>query len=164
MTLFETAIELQLRLEAASTADKEDVLLSRAQNCARRHRGSKWSTIEAVSVLPNHVFGLHGPAAARHEGDPSSSRPSSRGALSRSSDRMPVSSGPQQILRDVLAEQTRRVDHWIKSTWGEELRCMPRRYWIVWTLRVTCTDRPQFRVEREAQNRASKNPKTFCRT
>ena len=114
MTLFETAIELQLRLEAASTADKEDVLLSRARTvrdaivAAREHFEAAQSyrvTVGLTDTPPLNTKAIR--QAVGHF----------RGALSRSSANA-CQQRPAATLERVLAEQTRRVDHWIKSTWG----------------------------------------------
>ena len=115
MTLFQTAIELQLQLEAASTADKEDVLRSRARTvrdgivATTEHYEAAQSyrvTIGLTDAPPLNTKAIR--QAIGHF----------RGALSKSR-----SNAFQQrsaaTLEEVLAAQTRRVDQWLKSTWSQ---------------------------------------------
>ena len=115
MTLIETADKLQLRLDAASTADEEDVLLSRGRTvrdaivAATEHYEAAQSyrvTIGLTDALPLNTKAIR--QAIGHF----------RGALSKSSSNA-FQQRPAATLEEVLAAQTRRVDHWIKSTWGE---------------------------------------------
>ena len=115
MTLFETANELQLRLDAASTADKEDVLLSRGRTvrdaivAAAEHLEA--AQFYRVTTGPTDAPPLNTKAIRQAIGH-------FRGALSKSSPNA-FQQRPAATLEEVLAAQTRRVDHWIKSTWGE---------------------------------------------
>ena len=115
MTFFETANELQLRLDAASTADKEDVLLSRGRTvrdaivAAKEHFEAAQSY--RVTTGPTDAPPLNTKAIRQAIGH-------FRGALSKSSPNA-FQQRPAATLEEVLAAQTRRVDHWIKSTWGE---------------------------------------------
>lgn len=115
MTLFEIANQLQLRLDAASTADEEDVLLSRGRTlrdavvAATEHYEVAQSyrvTIGLTDAPPLNTKAIR--QAIGHF----------RGALSKSSSNA-FQQRPAATLEEVLAAQTRRVDHWIKSTWGE---------------------------------------------
>lgn len=115
MTLFETANQLQLRLEAASAADEDDVLLSRGRTlrdavvAAKEHYESAQSyrvTIGLTDAPPLNTKAIR--QAIGHF----------RGALSKSSSNA-FQQRPAATLAEVLAAQARRVDHWIKSTWGE---------------------------------------------
>lgn len=115
MTLFETADQLRLRLDAASTADEEDVLLSRGRNlhdaivAATEHYEAAQSyrvTIGLTDAPPLNTKAIR--QAIGHF----------RGALSRSSSNA-FQQRPAATLQEVLAAQTKRVDHWVKSTWRE---------------------------------------------
>ena len=115
MKLFETADRLQLRLDAASTADEEDVLLSRGRTvrdaivAATEHYEAAQSyrvTIGLTDAPPLNTKAIR--QAIGHF----------RGALSKSSSNA-FQQRPAATLEEVLAAQTRRVDHWIKTTWGE---------------------------------------------
>ena len=114
MTLFETANELQLRLDAASTADEEDVLLSRGRVvrdaivAATKHLETAQSyrvTIGLTGAPPLDTKAIR--QATGHF----------RGALAKSSTHA-FQQRPAATLEEVLATQTRRVDRWIMSTWG----------------------------------------------
>lgn len=115
MTLFETADKLQLRLDAASTADEEDVLLSRGRTlrdaivAATEHYEAAQSyrvTIGLTDAPPLNTKAIR--QAIGHF----------RGALAKSSSNA-FQQRPAATLEDVLDAQTKRVDRWIKSTWGE---------------------------------------------
>lgn len=115
MTLFETANQLQLRLDAASTADEEDVLLSRGRTlrdaivAATEHYEAAQSYRVTIGLTDAPT--LNTKAIRQAIGH-------FRGALSKSSSNA-FQQRPAARLEEVLAAQTRRVDHWLKSTWGE---------------------------------------------
>ena len=133
MTLFETAGQLQLQLDAASAADEEDVLLSRGRTvrdaivAATEHYEAAQSyrvMIGLTDAPPLNTKAIR--QAIGHF----------RGALSKSSSNA-FQQRPAATLEEVLAAQTRRVDHWIKSTWERVLVALGR--WLsAWT-RVSCT-------------------------
>ena len=113
MTLFEIADKLRLRLDAASTADDEDLLLSRGRSlqdaivAATAHYEAAQSyrvTIGLTDAPPLNAKAIR--QATGHF----------RGALSKSSSNA-FQQRPAATLEEVLNAQTRRVDHWIKSTW-----------------------------------------------
>ena len=115
MTLFETAGQLQLRLDAASAADEEDVLLSRGGTvrdaivvATERYEAAQSYrvTIGLRDAPPLNTKAIR--QAIGHF----------RAALSKSSSNA-FQQRPAATLEEVLAAQTKRVDHWIKSTWGE---------------------------------------------
>ena len=115
MTLFETADQLRLRLDAASAADEEDVLLSRGQDLqdaivsSTEHYEAAQSyrvTIGLTDAPPLNTKAIR--QAIGHF----------RGALSRSSSNA-FQQRPAATLQEVLTAQTKRVDHWVKSTWRE---------------------------------------------
>lgn len=114
MTLFETADKLQLRLDAASTADEEDVLLSRGRTlrdaivATTEHYEAAQSyrvTIGLTDAPPLNTKAIR-QAIGRF-----------RGALAKSSSNA-FQQRPAATLEDVLDAQTKSVDRWIKSTWG----------------------------------------------
>ena len=115
MTLFETANELQLRLDAASTADKEDELLSRGRTM-RADIQSAAEYYEAVQSYRAAIGRTDAPKldtrAIRH------AIGRFRGALSRSGPRA-LQQQSAATLQEVVIEQTRRLDRWVKSTWRE---------------------------------------------
>ena len=115
MTLFETADKLRLRLDAASTADDEDVLLSRGRSLrdaivvATEHYEAAQSyrvTIGLTDAPPLNTKTIR--QATGHF----------RGALSKSRSNA-FQQRPAATLQEVLAAQTKRVDRWIKATWRE---------------------------------------------
>ena len=115
MTLFETADKLQLRLDAASTADEDDALLSRGRTlrdaivAATAHYEAAQSYRVAIGLTDAPP--LDTKAIRQATGH-------FRGALSKSSSNA-FQQRPSATLEEVLAAQTRRVDHWLKSTWRE---------------------------------------------
>ena len=115
MTLFETANELQLRLDAASTADEKDVLLSRGRTvrdaivAAKEHFEA--AQFFRVTIGPADAPPLNTKAIRQVIGR-------FRAALSKSGANA-FQQRPAATLEEVLAAQTRRVDQWVKSTWRE---------------------------------------------
>ncbi len=115
MTLFETASELQLRLEAASAADAGDDLMSRGRT-VRADIASAAENFEAVQSYRVTIGRTDMPPLAAKEIRQAIGR--FRGAL--------FNSGPKAVqqrsattLLEVVTAQTRRVDRWVKSTWQE---------------------------------------------
>lgn len=114
MTLFETANELQLRLDAASTADEEDVLLSRGRTVR-----------DAIVAAVEHLEAAQSYRVTTCQTDtPPFNTKSIRQAISHFREAL-SEGGPNAFqqrsaatLEEVLATQTSRLDHWIKSSWG----------------------------------------------
>lgn len=115
MTLFDTANELRLRLDAASTADAEDDLLSRA----RIVRGDITSAADHLEAVQSYRVALD-----RTDALPLNTKAIRqaigrlRGALSKSGPKA-LQQRPAASLQDVLIDQARRVDRWVRSTWRE---------------------------------------------
>lgn len=115
MTLLDTATELQLQLDAVSTSDEEDALLSRGRLvrdaivAATKHFEAAQSyrvTTGLTDAPPLDTKAIR--QAIGHF----------RGALSKSSTNA-FQQRPAARLEEVLAAQTKRVDRWITSTWRE---------------------------------------------
>ena len=115
MTLFETANELQLRLDAASTADKEDELLSRGRT-VRADITSAAEHLEAVESYRATIGRTDAPTLDTRAIRQAIGR--FRGALSKSGAKA-LQQQSAATLGDVVTDQTRRVDRWVKSTWRE---------------------------------------------
>ena len=115
MTLFETADRLHLRLDAASAADEEDALLSRGRTlrdaivAATEHYEAAQSfrvTIGLTDAPPLDTKAIRQATGYF------------RGTLSKNGSKA-FQQRPAATLVEVLNAQTRRVDHWIKSTWRD---------------------------------------------
>lgn len=115
MTLVETANELQLRLDAASTADREDELLSRG----RTVRGGITSATEHLEAVQSYRVTIGRTDAPRL--DASAVRQAIgrfRGALSKSGPKA-LQQQSAATLHEVVNDQIKRVDRWVRSTWRE---------------------------------------------
>ena len=115
MTLFEVANELQLRIEAARTADEGDQLLSRGRTLraeiewAAKHLEAIESyriTIGRTDTLPLDTRAIRQAIGGF------------RRAASRSGPKA-VQQQPAATIQKVLTAQIKRVDHWVMSTWRE---------------------------------------------
>lgn len=115
MTLFDTATELQLRLDAAGTADEEDALLSRG----RTVRDAIMDTTEHLEAAQSYRVTI-GPTSAPplKTKEIRQATGNFRGALSRSGTNA-FQQRSAATLEGVLAAQAGRVDRWITSTWRE---------------------------------------------
>lgn len=113
MTLFETADKLLLRLDAVSTADEEDVLLSRG----RTVRDAIVAAVEHLEAAQSYriATGLTDTPPLNAK-DIRQAIGHFRGALSRSRPNA-FQQRPAAKLEEVMAAQTKRVDRWIMSTW-----------------------------------------------
>lgn len=115
MTLFDTANELRLRLDAASTADAEDDLLSRA----RIVRGDITSAADHLEAVQ-----LYRVALDRTDALPLNTKSIRqaighlRGALSKSGPKA-LQQQSAATLHNFLTDQARRIDRWVRSTWRE---------------------------------------------
>ncbi len=115
MTLFNIASELQLRLDVADTADEEDALLSRGRTVLADITASA-EHLEAVLSYRDTMGRTDAPRF-----DTRAIRQAIghlRGALHKSG---PKALQQQSVatLRDVVSEQSKRVDRWVMSTWRE---------------------------------------------
>ena len=115
MTLFATATDLQLRLQAANAADEGDEVLSRGRT-VRDSIASAATRLEAVQT--------YRVAIGRAEAPPLDAR-EIRQAIGRFQGALKAS-GPRAVqqqwaatLLDVLTVQARRAANWVKSTWRE---------------------------------------------
>jgi len=115
VTLFETASELRLQLEAASTADTKDELLARGQTV----RSDIASAAEYLEAVQSYRVAIGRTDAPRL--DTSAIRQAIgrfRGALSKSGPKA-LQQQSAATLHDVVTDQIRRVDRWARSTWRE---------------------------------------------
>lgn len=115
MTLFDTATELHIRLDAAGTADEEDALLSRG----RTVRDAIMATTEHLKAAQSYRVTI-GPMSAPplKTKEIRQATGNFRGALSKSGTNA-FQQRSAATLEGVLAAQTARVDRWITSTWRE---------------------------------------------
>ena len=117
MTLVESATELQLRLEAASEADAGDELLARGRT-VRDEITSAAEYLEAVQSYRVAIDATDSPPLDAKKVRSAIGR--FRGALSSSGPKAFQQQSTVTLLAE-LATQSKRVDHWIKSTWREHL-------------------------------------------
>ena len=115
MTLFETATELQLRLESATAADTGDQLLSRGRT-VRADIASAAEHFEAVQSYRITIGRTDRPPLAAKEIRQAIGR--FRGTLSNSGPKAVQQRSAVTLLK-VLDTQIKRVDRWVKSTWQE---------------------------------------------
>ena len=115
MTLFETATELQLRLDAASEKDAGDQLLSRSQKVRAELTAAAdhFDAVQSyrVTIGQTNTPLLDGRAIRQAMGQ-------LKGALSRSGPRA-FQQRPADTLQRLLGRQIKRVDRWVKYTWRE---------------------------------------------
>lgn len=115
MTLFDTAAELQLRLEAANTAHVGDELLSRG----RTVRDNITSAAEHLEAVQSYRVKI-----GRTDASPLDAKEIRRavgrfrGALSKSGPKALQQQSAATLL-EVLTVQAKRADRWVKFTWEE---------------------------------------------
>ena len=122
VTLFESATELHLRLEAASAADAGDELLARGRT-VRDEITSAAERFEAVQSYRVEIDRTDSPSLDAKEVRLAIGR--FRGAISKSGSKA-FQQQPADSLLKVLASQTRRLDRWINSTWRENFAAAHR--------------------------------------
>lgn len=115
MTLFATATDLQLRLQAANAADEGDELLSRGRT-VRDSIASAATRLEAVQGYRVAIGRTDAPPLDAREIRQAVGR--FRGALTASGPKA-VQQQSAATLLEVLTVQARRVANWGKSTWRE---------------------------------------------
>lgn len=115
MTLIDTAMNLLIRLEAASTEDSGDELLSRAQ-IVREDIVSATEHFERVLAYRESIDRTDAPPFDAKAVRQAVGR--FRGALSRSGPKA-FQQQSAATLEGVLRAQTTRVDRWVASTWRE---------------------------------------------
>ena len=115
MTLFDTATELLVRLEAASAEDAGDELLARGRSV----RDEVMSTAEHLEAVQSYRVAIGRTDAPSL--DAKAMRQAIgrfRGALARSGPRA-LQQQSAATLVDVMTAQIKRVDRWVASTWRE---------------------------------------------
>ena len=115
MTLFETATELHVRLEAASAADAGDELLSRGRTVRDDVRTAA-EHLEAVQTYRAAMGRTDAPSIDAKDVRQAVGR--FRGALSKSGPKALQQQSAATLL-EVLVAQTRRADRWVSSAWKE---------------------------------------------
>jgi len=115
VTLFETATELHVRLEAARAADAGDELLSRGRTVRDDVRTAA-EHLEAVQSYRGTMGRTDAPSIDAKEIRQAAGR--FRGALSKSGPKALQQQSAATLL-EVLVAQTRRADSWVSSTWKE---------------------------------------------
>lgn len=122
MTLFESATELHLRLEAASAADAGDELLARGRT-VRDEITSAAEHFEAVQSYRVEIDRTDSPSLDAKEVRLAIGR--FRATISKSGSKA-FQQQPADTLLKVLARQTRRLDRWVNSTWRENFAAAHR--------------------------------------
>ena len=115
MTLFDTATELRARLRSATEADAQDELMSRGRT-VRSDIMSAAEHLEAVQSYRVIIGRTDAPTLNTKKIRQATGR--FRGVLSRSGPKA-LQQQSAATLWGVVAEQSGRVDRWVKSTWRE---------------------------------------------
>lgn len=115
MTLYESATELQLRLEAASIADAGDELLARGRT-VRDDITSAAEYFESVQSYRVAIGRTDAPLLDARQVH--SAIGGFRGSISRSGPRALQQQSADTLLKVVKA-QRKRADRWVTSTWRE---------------------------------------------
>lgn len=122
MTLFQSATELHLRLEAASAADAGEELLARGRTM-RDKITSAAERFEAAQFYRVEIDRTDSPSLDAKEVRLAIGR--FRGAISKSGSKAFQHQPADSLLR-VLVNQTRRLDRWVNSTWRENFAAAHR--------------------------------------